>query len=267
MLPTGSSSSRVSGVRRLVVAVSAALIAGFVLAACGGSGRPAGLDQGAVAAADAFTRLAWNEHDCRAASRYASNAQLCASTRAGGMIPGWSHFELTSHRIRRTGCNLGLPPQHHQPPQAAGCIELTASTGFLLRYGMMKSSQGWRVVEISLSGSRSGSPAARLDRAAVVVADAFTKRAWNKHNCLAGSRYLLPGLPGAVCPDNPTGTFAVESHRIQPNSCGHGDWNGGYRISPGCIKYSGSNGQTLEYSMTKTPQGWRIIETGTTGHA
>ena len=41
------------------------------------------------------------------------------------------------------------------------------------------------------------------------------------------------------------------------------DWDGGYRISPGCIVYRAGNGEKLEYDMTKTPQGWRIIGIGT----
>jgi hypothetical protein len=128
---------------------------------------------------------------------------------------------------------------------------------------MTQPPQGWRIVEIGLSPGSPESSAARLDRRAVAVADAFTRVAWNKHDCRAGSRYLLPGIVGAVCPSSPAGMFPVKSHQIRPNSCGHGDWNGGYRISPGCILYTASNGETLEYDMTKTPHGWRIIETGT----
>jgi hypothetical protein len=105
----------------------------------------------------------------------------------------------------------------------------------------------------------SGRPV-RLDQQAVSVADTFTKLAWNKHDCQAGNRYLIPG---ACPPKIPAGTFPLRSHRIQPNSCGHGPQAGSYSISPGCIKYTASNGDTLEYDMTKTRHGWRIIETGT----
>ena len=45
--------------------------------------------------------------------------------------------------------------------------------------------------------------------------------------------------------------FPLKSHRIRPNNCGHGDWNGGYRISPGCIVYTASNAETLEYGMRR----------------
>ena len=238
------------------------LVSACVLAGCGGSGGQAGLDSKAVGVADTFTRLAFNEHNCRAANRYASNPQFCASLSAGGMIPVWSRFPLTSHRIRRTGCGLGQLPGHRQSA-VAGCIEYTASSGFRIHYGMTQTLQGWRIVEIGLSPGSAGSYAPRLDRKAVAVADAFTGMAWNKHDCRAGRRYLLPGLAGGVCPAGPAGMFPLKSHRIRPNSCGHGDWNGGYRISPGCIVYTASNGETLEYGMTKTPQGWRIIETGT----
>ena len=148
---------------------------------------------------------------------------------------------------------------------SAGCIEYTARSGFLLNYGMTETSQGWRIVEIGLSPGTADTHAARLDRKAIAVADAFTRLAWNRHDCQAGRRYLLPGIVGGACPAVPTVTFPLESHHIRPSSCGHGDWNGGYRISPGCIEYTASNGETLQYAMTKTPRGWRIIETGTAG--
>ena len=237
-------------------------VAACVLAACGGSGRPAGLDRSAVVVADDFTRLAFNDHDCSAADRYLANRQLCAASRAGGMIPSWSRFSLTSHRIRRTGCRLDSPRGLPGPAETAGCIQFTARSGFLIRYAMTQTAHGWRIAEIGVDGAP-GTSAAPLDRQALAVADAFTRLAWNKHDCRAGSRYLLPGLPGAVCPARPSGTFPINSHHIQSNRCGHGNWNGGYRISPGCIEYTASNGEMLQYSMTKTPQGWRIIETGT----
>jgi hypothetical protein len=127
---------------------------------------------------------------------------------------------------------------------------------------MTQTPQGWRIVEIGLSPGNAKGNVVRLDSKAVAVADAFTTLAWNTHDCRAGSRYLLPGIVGGACPATPTGTFPLKSHHIRPNSCGHGDWNGGYRISPGCIEYSASNGAILQYAMTKTPQGWRIIGTG-----
>jgi hypothetical protein len=227
-----------------------------VLGGCGASG---GIDSRAVAVTDKFTTLAFDDHNCRAASRYASNPQFCASLRAGGMIPGWSRFPLASHRIARTGCRLGHLPEHRQS-LVAGCVEYTASSGLRIQYGMTHGQQGWRVVEIGVSGSSSRSHVARLDRSAVAVADAFTRLAWNTHDCRAGRRYLLPGFVGGACA-NPTVTFPLQSHRIRPHRCGHGDWNGGYRISPGCVVYTASNGETLEYDLTRTPQGWRIIET------
>ena len=104
------------------------------------------------------------------------------------------------------------------------------------------------------------SNAASLNSGAVAVTDAFTRVAWNKHDCQAGSRYLIPG----ACPEKiPAGTFLLTSHRIQPKDCGHGPRAGRYLISTGCIEYTGSNGGTLQYDMTKTRHGWRIIETGT----
>lgn len=101
---------------------------------------------------------------------------------------------------------------------------------------------------------------ARLDAGAVAVTDRFTRVAWNTHDCQAGSRYLIPG----ACPEKiPAGTFPLKSHRIRPKDCGHGPRADGYRISTGCIEYTASNGDTLQYDMTKTPHGWRIVETGT----
>lgn len=176
------------------------------------------------------------------------------------MIPPWSRFVLTSHRIRRAGCRLGRVPAHPLR-EAAGCVEYTATGGFVLRYGMTRTSRGWRIVEIGVAGGRPKAAAARLDRPAVAVADAFTKLAWNTQDCDAGRRYLLPGLAGAACAA-PTGTFPLQSHRIRQAGCGHGDWDGGYRISPGCVVYTASDGETLEYDLTRTPHGWRIAETG-----
>lgn len=244
------------------LAALGALLAVCALAACGGS-HQVRLSRGAIAVSDEFTRLAWNEHNCRAASRYASKPQLCASMRASGMIPAWSHFPLTTARVRASGCGLGHPSGQRQPTDSAGCIEYTARSGFLLHYGMTQTLHGWRIVEIGLSPGNAKGKFVRLDSKAVAVADAFTTLAWNKHDCRAGSRYLLPGIVGGACPTVPIGTFPLKSHHIRPNSCGHGDWNGGYRISPGCIEYTASNGHTLQYAMTKTPQGWRIIQTGT----
>lgn len=100
----------------------------------------------------------------------------------------------------------------------------------------------------------------RLNRQAVSIADTFTKLAWDKHDCQAESRYLIPG----ACPAKaPAQTFPLQSHRIQRKDCGHGPRAGSYLISPGCVTYTASNGDTLEYDMTKTRHGWRIIATGT----
>ena len=256
---------RVLGVPTRATVVLGVLVGACVLAGCGGSGRPTRLDRGAVAVADRFTTLAWNKHDCRAAERYLSVGKMCAQMRVVG-IPAWSHFPLTSLRIRRGGCNTrAVVATQDQSAESPGCIQYTASSGFFVHYGMTQTSKGWRIVGIGLAPGSPGSYAVRLDHEAVAVADAFTRQAWNKHDCLAGSRYLLNGLDSGACPTSPTGIFPITSHHIRPNSCGHGDWDGGYRISPGCIEYTASGDQTLQYAMTKTPQGWRIIETGTSG--
>src|SRR5262245_21032467 len=38
------------------------------------------LDQNSVAVTNSFTKLGWNEHNCRAASRYSVGAKTCPST-------------------------------------------------------------------------------------------------------------------------------------------------------------------------------------------
>lgn len=152
--------------QRRILAVLGLLLTASAVAACGGSGRPARLGRAAVEVGDTVTRLAWNDHNCEGASHYMSSGRLCAVMRGNGLIPAWSHFPLASHHIRRTGCRLGLTHRHNQ---SVGRIEYTASSGFLLNYGMAQTPQGWRVVEIGLSPGSPGTYAAPLDAQAVAL--------------------------------------------------------------------------------------------------
>jgi hypothetical protein len=116
------------------------LVGASALAACG-SGRPARLDQGAVAVAGRYTQLAFNEHDCRAASRY-SSAPLCQA----GMPFGSDYFPLTSHRITRDCAGFSSSPSgSHASP---GCIVYTAANGDTVLYFMNRTREGWRIVQI-----------------------------------------------------------------------------------------------------------------------
>lgn len=155
LLRTGEGFGRPSRRRHYLLV----LLVVIVLAAAGGfflsrnSGHPARLDRSAVAVTDAFTRRAWNRHNCQGASRYLSNAELCSLA----MIPAWQGFSLASHRIRETGCRQpslldgGVRPSR-------GCITYRSNDGLVIRYGMTKTSRGWLIVEIGTSGSRSSTP-------------------------------------------------------------------------------------------------------------
>lgn len=109
-----------------------------------------------------------------------------------------------------------------------------------------------------------------LDQSAVAVTSAFTKLGWNEHNCRAASRY---SVGPNTCPTRvlPAGsyTFVLNTWLIQPHCGGPAPARtiprhsalGGHPISPGCIKYTAANGETVSYTMAKLPQGWRIVGT------
>jgi hypothetical protein len=89
--------------------------------------RPA-LDQSAVGAANTFTKLAWNDHNCRAASRYSRGLKNCASR----LLPSGTHVTVNTWLIR----------QHC-------CIQYIASNGETISYSMAKTPRGWRVVAVT----------------------------------------------------------------------------------------------------------------------
>ena len=113
-----------------------------------------------------------------------------------------------------------------------------------------------------------GQPAGRLgpplDQSAVAVTNAFTQLGWNEHNCRAASRYSV-GPNHCLSRVLPAGsyTFVLNTWRIKPQ-CGTARgrpvyWIRGHPISPGCIKYTAANGETVSYTMTKMAEGWRIV--------
>lgn len=62
--------------------------------------------------------------------------------------------------------------------------------------------------------------------------------------------------------------FPLASHRLRQSGCGNSPWVGGFRLSAGCVEYrvkKHGGKYTLEYGMSKTPSGWRILQIGT-GH-
>ena len=54
-------------------------------------------------------------------------------------------------------------------------------------------------------------------------------------------------------------TWQIEPHYLGPAGPAAVSALGGRPISPGCIKYTAANGETLFYTMAKLPQGWRIV--------
>lgn len=103
--------------------------------------RPAALDQRAVAVADTFTKLGWNEHNCRAARRYSVAANTCPSK----LLPAGSYtFVLNTWRIRRNCLSPHASYQGHRI--SPGCIQYTTANGETIAYTMVKLPQGWRIV-------------------------------------------------------------------------------------------------------------------------
>jgi hypothetical protein len=115
---------------------------------------------------------------------------------------------------------------------------------------------------------RGGQPAGRLgpplDQSAGAVTNAFTNLGWNQHNCRAASRYSV-GRQHCLSRVLPAGsyTFVLNTWLIKPQ-CGTARGHPvssikGHPVSPGCIKYTAANGETISYTMTKTPEAWRIV--------
>lgn len=112
------------------------------------------LDQSAVAVADRFTTLGWNEHDCRAARRLASGPGTCPSK----VLPAGRYtFPLNTWLIRRDCGNararpasLSVPGRHISP----GCVQYSATNDETVSYTMAKLPQGWRIVAVKASWPR-----------------------------------------------------------------------------------------------------------------
>ena len=117
------------------------------LAACGGNGGPPRLDRAALAVADSYTRLAFDQHDCRAASRYSfGSGSLCR----GGLSAADS-FPLTSGRITRK-CG-GFTSSSNTSSVSPGCIVYTATNGDTVTYFMTKKPGGWRIADFGTLGT------------------------------------------------------------------------------------------------------------------
>jgi hypothetical protein len=115
----------------------------------GRTGRP--IDQAAVAVANAFTKLGWNEHNCRAASRYSVTSKECPSR----VLPGGSYiFVLNTWQIA-PHC-LGPAPARAVSvlgghPVSPGCIKYIAANGETISYTMAKLPRGWQIVGIHVN--------------------------------------------------------------------------------------------------------------------
>lgn len=115
-----------------------------------------------------------------------------------------------------------------------------------------------------LGGRPGGRPGPPLDQSAIAATNAFTKPGWNEHNCRAASRYAV-GPNHCLSRVLPVGsyTFVLNTWLIKPQ-CGTARGQPvssirGHPVSPGCIKYTAANGETISYTMTKMPAGWRIV--------
>jgi hypothetical protein len=109
------------------------------------------LDRSAVAVAAAFTRLGWNEHNCRAASRYSSGPNNCPSR----VLPAGNYtFPLNTWLIQRHCGNARARPasfsvagRHISP----GCVQYSATNNETISYTMAKLPKGWRVIAVEAS--------------------------------------------------------------------------------------------------------------------
>src|ERR1041385_2594739 len=103
------------------------------------------LDQRAIAVADKFTQLGWNEHNCRAASRYSVGARCPAK-----VLPAGSYtFVLNTWRLQPPCANTrpGVPTLAGRI--APGCVRYIAANGETISYTMARLHQGWRIVGVA----------------------------------------------------------------------------------------------------------------------
>lgn len=109
------------------------------------------LDKSAVAVADSFTKLGWNEHNCRAARRFSAGPGICPSK----VLPAGRYtFPLNTWLIqRRCGdararpASFSVPGRHISP----GCIQYSATNDETVSYTMARMRQGWRIVAVKAS--------------------------------------------------------------------------------------------------------------------
>jgi hypothetical protein len=62
---------------------------------------------------------------------------------------------------------------------------------------------------------------------------------------------------------SPAVHFALSVGRIARHCDGFSPSSNRAHVSPGCVIYTAANGNTVVYFMTKTGEGWRIVEIGT----
>lgn len=138
---------------RGVLAASALLLGALVVilsftvfpARLAGQSRPDSrpkLGQHAIAVANAFTELGWNEHDCRAASRYSAGARCPDKVLPQGKYT----FVLNTWLIRPHCANTRPNSPSEAGRISTGCIRYTAANGETISYTMAKLPQGWRVI-------------------------------------------------------------------------------------------------------------------------
>ena len=105
------------------------------------------LDQGAIAVANTFTKLGWNEHNCRAASRYSVGARCPARVLPAGTYKFVLNTWLIRPHCANTRPNSPSETGHISP----SCIQYSATNNETVSYTMAKMPQGWRIVGVNAS--------------------------------------------------------------------------------------------------------------------
>lgn len=116
---------------------------------------------------------------------------------------------------------------------------------------------------LAACGGSGGPP--RLDRAAFAVADSYTQLAFNEHDCRAADHYSFGS--GSLCRGglSAADSFPLTSGHITRKCGSYSSPSNTSSVSPGCIVYTATNGDTVSYFMTKKPGGWRIMYFATLG--
>jgi hypothetical protein len=102
------------------------------------------LDQSAIAVANRFTQLGWNEHNCRAASRYSVGARCPTKV----LPTGTYTFVLNTWQIQHRCANTRPGSPSLAGRISPSCIKYTAANGQTISYTMAKLPQGWLVVGV-----------------------------------------------------------------------------------------------------------------------